>query len=260
MLKHYRNKILTGDCRTILATIEDNTIDVCFADPPFNLAKPYNQYYDRKPKAEYLEWSQAWLSELVRITKPTGSIFVYNIPKWLTHYASILNNLAYFQHWIVWDSLARPCGNTLLPAHYGILFYTKQPQGFTFNELRIPHQRCSKCHHYIKDYGGKPRNSIGHLLTDVWADISRIQNKRLRGHHPCPLPEKLIERIILISSNPGDLILDPFCGTGTTPVVAKRLGRPFVGIDIDPTYVAFAKQRLHETETSSFRAINHRAA
>ena len=80
-----RNKVLVGDCLDVLAQLDDNSVDVSFADPPFNLNKKYKSYKDRRPTSEYLSWCRDWLTELVRVTKPSGSIFIHNIPKWLTY-------------------------------------------------------------------------------------------------------------------------------------------------------------------------------
>jgi len=246
MLADYLDKVINGDCLEVMSTIEDNSVDMCFADPPFNLEKKYTSYKDQKPTEEYLAWCEKWLLELVRITKPTGSIFVHNIPKWLTYYASILNDIAYFRHWIAWDAMSNPLGKTLLPAHYGVLFYTKEPKGFKFYEIRAPHKRCRLCGSYLKDYGGKKdqMHPFGALVSDVWTDIHRIRHSVRRDEHPCQLPVPLLERIVLMSTDPGDIVLDPFLGTGTTAISAKALGRHFVGIDLDPEYVKIANKKL----------------
>ena len=97
----YTNKIIPGDFLTVMRLIADNSVDVTFADPPFNLKKKYNGYVDSREFEEYLHWCQQWIGEMVRITKPTGSIFVHNIPRWFTYYASFLNNVADFRHWIL---------------------------------------------------------------------------------------------------------------------------------------------------------------
>lgn len=90
--KHYfetlLNKIIQGDCLEIMRKVPDNSVDVTFADPPFNLKKKYNSYYDKHEVEDYLAWCKNWLNEMVRITKPTGSIFVHNIPKWLIYFGS----------------------------------------------------------------------------------------------------------------------------------------------------------------------------
>lgn len=254
MLNRYLSNVVTGDCLEVLRTIEDNSIDMCFADPPFNLEKRYTNYKDQRPDGEYLDWCRMWLYELWRITKPTGSIFVHNIPKWLTYYSSILNEFAFFRHWISWDAMSNPLGKTLLPAHYGTLFYTKSPKDFKFYEIRSPHKRCRVCNEYLKDYGGKKdqRHPFGALVSDVWTDIHRIRHNARRDEHPCQLPIPILERIVLMSTDTGDIVLDPFLGTGTTAIAAKALGRQYIGIDIDPMYAAIAQQKLMHVQESMY--------
>ncbi len=251
------NKIVQGDCLKILAQLDDNSVDLCFADPPFNLEKKYNSYKDHKSNREYKRWCEKWLVELVRVTKPTGSIFVHNIPKWLTYFAAILNDIAHFRHWISWDAMSSPIGKTLLPAHYGILFYTKVSKGFKFYEIRAPHKRCRVCKSYVKDYGGKSdqRHPFGSLVSDVWTDLHRIRHNTRRDPHPCQLPLPLLERIILMSSDAGDIVLDPFVGTGTTAIAARALGRRYIGIDIDPHYVDITIQKLSAVQPSMFEGV-----
>ena len=187
---------------------------------------------------------------MVRVTKPTGSILVHNIPKWLTYYSAILNERAHFKHWIAWDAMSNPVGKTLLPAHYGVLFYTKEPRGFKFYEVRAPHKRCRVCKEYLKDYGGKSdqRHPFGALVSDVWTDIHRIRHNKRRDPHPCQLPIHLMERLILMTTDPGDVVLDPFLGTGTTAIAARALGRRCVGIDIDGEYISIARGKIEATE------------
>ncbi|MFH0803622.1 MAG: transcriptional repressor LexA [Candidatus Tagabacteria bacterium] len=247
------NKIICGDAIEEMRKIPDNTIDMTFADPPFNLNKKYGNYKDRKKADDYIKWCEQWLTEMVRITKPTGSIFVHNIPKWLTYCANHLNKIAVFKHWIAWDSMSTPLGKTLLPAHYGILFYTKIPKGFKFHELRSPHKKCRICGEMIKDYGGKKRqiNPFGTLLSDVWMDIHRIRHNTRRDAHPCQLPEPLLERLILMTTDEKDVVLDPFIGAGTTALTAKRLGRNYIGIDIDLKYKKIVADKIKKVNYRS---------
>lgn len=249
----FSNKILQGDCIELLKSIPDNSIDMTFADPPFNLKKGYNNYYDSLKLQEYLNWCELWITEMVRITKPTGSIFIHNIPKWLTYYAAFLNQKATFKHWIAWDASTAPMGKSLQPAHYGILFYAKNQKELKFYELRMPHKRTRKTHLLAKDYGGKKYmlHPFGPLVSDVWTDIHRIKHNKYRDEHPCQLPMHLLERIILMSTDEGDIVLDPFNGTGTTAIAAKRLGRNYVGFDLDSKYVEITKSKLEQEITLS---------
>ena len=244
-LSNLINQIVEGDAIEVMKDIPSSSIDITFADPPFNLNKSYEHYEDDKETKDYLNWCKEWLTQMVRITKPTGSIFVHNIPKWLTYFASHLNEMAYFRHWIAWDAMGAPLGKTLLPNHYGILWYVKSKE-FKFYDIRMPHSRCRECKAILKDYGGKKEliHPFGTLISDMWTDIYRIRHKKRRDEHPCQLPIHLLERLILITTDENDIVLDPFVGTGTTAIAAKRLGRKFIGIDIDPEYVAISREKL----------------
>lgn len=253
-IKNIENTIMEGDCLEIMKKIPDNSVDMVFADPPFNLKKKYNHYEDSKKKQDYLNWCNAWLDQMVRITRLTGAIFVHNIPRWLTYYSEHLNKIAYFRHWIAWDSGGAPMGKTLLPNHYGILYYTKSksPKDFKFYDIRAPHKRCRVCNSYLKDYGGKKdqMHPYGMLGSDVWTDIHRIRHKNRRDDHPCQLPIPLLERLILMTTDVGDLVFDPFVGTGTTAVAAKKLGRQYMGIDLDRQYVQIAEKNIRGVAVS----------
>ncbi len=246
------DQIFIGDCLEVLKKIPDNLVDMTFADPPFNLQKKYNRYEDSKGKDDYLNWCDDWMNEMVRVTKPEGTIFVHNIPRWLSYYAECLNKLAYFRHWIAWDSGGMPLGKTLLPNHYGILYYTKSEsyKDFKFYDIRAPHPKCRSCREFLKDYGGKKdlAHKFGPLLSDAWNDIHRLRHKKRRDEHPCQLPVPLLERLILMTTDEGDVVLDPFMGTGTTAVAAKQLGRKYIGIELDPNYVEIANNNIKSAQ------------
>jgi site-specific DNA-methyltransferase (adenine-specific) len=242
----YINQIIQGDCIELFKNIPDNSVDMTFADPPFNLKKKYTSYNDSLELQEYLNWCEQWISEMVRVTKPTGSIFLHNIPKWLTYYATFLNKYAHFKHWISWDAPTSPMGKSLQPAHYGILFYGKELKGTKIYELRHPHKRDRKQGYLLKDYGGKKDklHPFGPLVSDVWTDIHRIKHNKKRDPHPCQLPIHLLDRLVLLSTDENDIVLDPFSGTGTTAISAKRLGRRYIGFELDKEYVDISKKKL----------------
>ena len=253
MIDKYANRIIQGDCLELLKTLPDESIDIAFADPPFNLKKSYRSHNDHLELQEYLDWCEHWITEMVRVTKPTGSIFLHNIPKWLTFYTTYLNKMADFKHWISWDALAAPMGKTLQPAHYGILFYAKDISQLKFYEIRYPHRRTRKHGILAKDYGGKKKSlhPFGPLVSDVWTDIHRIKHNKYRDDHPCQLPVHLLERVILMASDEGDIVLDPFVGTGTTALAAKRLGRKFIGFDNAEKYIEIANKKLSQDNFES---------
>lgn len=242
-----------GDAIEMLKKYPDNSIDLVFADPPYNLDKAYNSYNDEKKDEKYIEWCNSWLKEYVRILKPTGSLYLLNLPKWAIYHAAFLNQYLYLQNWIVWDAVSEPRGK-IMPSHYALLFYTKHPTNFTLNYKNVSpidapsfclRQSCVKNR---KNQGIDPKVP----LTDIWWDIHRIKHKRERDQHPCQLPEKLMERIILISSNKGAVVLDALSGVGTTAVVARKLGRRFIAIDIDKHYVDITRKKLAQIKSNGF--------
>ncbi|MCP4229145.1 MAG: hypothetical protein GY771_03225, partial [bacterium] len=245
--KDYLNSIFQGDIVETLKKIPDNSVDMVFADPPYNLEKAYNTYEDVREKEDYIKWCNSWLAEYVRVMKPTGSLFVLNIPYWSIYHADYLNRHLSFRNWIVWDALAEPRGK-LLPAHYSLLYYTKQTTGFTLNYKDISaidatyFCRRKTCMNKRKVEGVDDKSK----LTDIWWDIHRIRHTKYRDYHPCQLPDKLLERIILLSTNEDDIVLDGFLGVGTTIVNAFRLNRRYIGIDIDDYYIDVAKNKIEE--------------
>ncbi|WP_347242929.1 DNA methyltransferase, partial [Thermogutta sp.] len=211
------NEVILGDALEVLATLPDESVDLVFADPPYNLDKAYTAYDDKKDRDAYLNWCNAWLDQYIRILKPTGSLYVLNLPRWGMYHAAYLNRRLYFQNWIVWDALAEPRGR-VMPAHYALLFYTKHPTDFPFHYEDVGeidarfYCRRSACVKGRKAHGDDQKEP----LTDIWWDIPRIRHRRDRDNHPCQLPVALMERIIRLSTNPGDVVLDALAGTGTT--------------------------------------------
>ncbi len=244
------NAVIQGDALEVLATFPDESVDLVFADPPYNLDKAYTTYDDEKDREVYLNWCNAWLDQYIRILKPTGSLYVLNLPRWGMYHAAYLNRRLYFQNWIVWDALSEPRGK-IMPAHYALLLYTKHPTDFTFNYEDVGEMDArfyclrSSCIRRRKAQGD---DVVKEPLTDIWWDIHRIKHRRHRDYHPCQLPDALMERIIRLSTNPGDIVLDALAGTGTTAVAAARLGRRYIAIDIDPTYVAIIREKLAQVE------------
>jgi DNA modification methylase len=252
------DQVLETDCVAYLHSIHashpEGLFDLAFADPPYNLQKLYGNYDDALSEQRYIQWCNEWLGGMARALKPGGSLFVLNIPKWAIHHAAFLNNQLEFRRWIVWDALSDPRGK-LMPAHYALLWYTR-PEGkpapnyaalgsSTREEVVSPPDSPRYC---LRAGCIKERKRTGDdekvELSDVWFDIHRIKHKRDRDSHPCQLPEKLLERIILLTTNPGDLVFDSFCGTGPMAVAATKLGRKFIATDLDPNYVRIAREKL----------------
>lgn len=250
--------VYQGDCVAFLKRVKtlhpEGVFDLAFADPPYNLEKKYDSYADALAEQHYLEWCNAWLDGMAKTLKPGGSLLVLNLPRWALHHATFLSGRLEFRHWIVWDALSDPRGK-LMPAHYALLYFTKPGGKPVFNyspagtparaSLVGPPESPKYC---LRAKCIKERKLVGDdekvELSDIWVDIHRIKHKRDRDSHPCQLPEKLLERIILLTTHRGGVVFDPFCGAGTTAIAAAKLGRKFVVTDLDPNYVRITNKKL----------------
>jgi site-specific DNA-methyltransferase (adenine-specific) len=263
------DEVLKADCVSFLEKVAkshpEGLFDLAFADPPYNLQKLYGNYDDALAEHRYIEWCNQWLDGMARSLKPGGSLFVLNLPRWAIHHAAFLNKKLEFRHWIAWDALSDPRGK-IMPAHYALLWYTRPGVEPKFNYVPVdrPPQASSRRepklqiteavlppdapNYCLRSSCVRKRKARGDDdkvdLSDVWFDIHRIKHKRDRDAHPCQLPERLMERIIRLSTNPGDWVFDPFCGAGTTAVSAAKLGRRFVVTDIDSHYVRITMEKL----------------
>ena len=229
-------KLYQADCIELMKTMQNESVDMIFADPPFNLGKTYESDMDDGLSEErYLEWTEAWLQECVRILAPGGSIFIYNLPYWQTHITKMLNQYLNFRHWIaIYMRGLVPIAGRLNPSHYGLLYYTKGDRPKVFNKQRLPMATCRHCGGEIHDYGGKKKglDANGLSIADVWTDIHPVRHKKFKNRESNELPVKLLHRVISLSTNEGDLIFDPFGGSGTTYVVAEYLSRRWIGCEI----------------------------
>lgn len=251
------NEVIEGSCIDYLEKLSiqypNGVFDLAFADPPYNLAKNYSTYNDDLEDKKYIDWCNEWLEGMYKNLKPGGTLLVLNIPKWSIHHFTFLSSKMVFNNWIVWDALSTPAGK-LLPAHYSLLSFTK-PGGKNVLNYDIENNID------FRDYclrgscvkrRKKEGKDIKEPLSDIWKDIHRIKHKKDRDQHPCQLPTKLMERIIKIYSNEGDLVFDPFGGAGTTAIAAKLLKRRYIITELDKHYVEIAKTNLDKVELDDF--------
>lgn len=232
-------KLFNLDCINFLPNVKTGSIDLVFADPPYNLGKDYgSKVNDNLDDDKYVEWSEKWIRECVRVLKPGGSFFLYNIPKWNIIFSNLLINLGLnFRHWIVVDiKLGLPIKGRLYPSHYSLLYFTKGKPS-TFKNIRVPIETCRHCGGDIKDYGGHRDkiNTNGLNLSDVWNDIPPVRHSKYKNNKRKinQLSTKLLERIILMSTNEEDIVLDPFGGSGTTYFICELHNRRWLGIEIE---------------------------
>lgn len=258
-------QLFEADCIELLRSITSESVHTFFADPPFNLKKQYGRKgSDELPDEQYLSWSRSWLAEAARILCPGGGLFVYNLPKWLLSYGVFLQSIKgmHFKHWVAIDKPhSLPIPNRLSPSHYGMLYFVKgsKPRIFDRDAVRVPIRVCRHCGKDIKDYGGHKKylNSKGINLTDVWTDIPPVRHRKYKYRAPNELAPQILERVILLTTRPNDIICDPFVGGGTTALVAERLGRRWICGDLNT--VSAAVRRLTDLENGCHPSWNSSA-
>ena len=238
------------DCMEMLMSIPSDSVDMIFADPPFNLDKTYDPgVSDNMLTSDYINWMHKWLDQCIRVVKPGGQIFIYNLPKWSVYIAEYLGERLTFRNWIAVDiKFSLPISGRLYPSHYGLVNYVKGTKVNTFNNQRIPTITCRHCGGEQADYGGykQKMNPKGINVSDVWTDIYPVRHKSDKNRKYNELSVKLLDRIISMSTNPGDVVLDPFGGSGTTFAVAELLGRKWIGSEIGDCEII--KQRILNPE------------
>jgi site-specific DNA-methyltransferase (adenine-specific) len=249
--------LFDGDALAVLPSIAAGCVDTVFADPPFNIGKKYGSTVDdRRAEHDYLRWCYSWIDQCIRILKDGGSLFSYNLPKWNIILANfLLERGMSFRDWIVVDiKLGLPIPGRLYPSHYSLLYFSKG-RAKTFHNIRTRIQKCRHCDRDIRDYGGhrKALNPNGINLTDVWHDISPVRHWKFKSkkRKANALSTKLLDRVVEISTDEGDVILDPFAGSGTTLAVCESKKRRWIGIEIESSDVII--ERLAGNELSHYR-------
>lgn len=249
------------DCLEFTRRVADESVDTVFADPPFNLGKVYGpRVDDGVTQAEYVTWGQEWITECVRTLKPGGSFFLYNLPKWNVVFGAHLMALGMdLRHWIAISMKSSlPIAGRLYPAHYSLLYYTKG-RAKTFGKIRTPIETCRHCGGEIKDYGGHRHamNPKGVNLTDVWTDIPPVRHWKFKSKKRSAnqLSTKLLSRVVHLSTVPGDLVLDPFGGSGTTFDVCEHLDRYWLGSEVESCDVII--ERLGDANLRHHSSTDH---
>jgi len=237
------NTIICGDCIEVLAKVAEPFADLIFADPPFNIGYKYDKYYDKVKKKNYIAWTKEWMSVCKNVLKANGSFYVAIGDEHAANVKIIADELGLFmRNWIIWHyTFGQQTKSKFARAHTHIFYFVKDEKSFTFNDyaVRVPSDR-------QLIYNDRRANPKGKMPNDVWDEFPRVCGtfRERQCWHPCQMPESLLTRIIAVSSNPGDCVLDPFSGSGTTPAVAYQLARNYVGIEISEKYVENTNTRL----------------
>jgi DNA modification methylase len=257
--------ITTMDCVAGMKAVRGRA-NLIFADPPFNIDFDYDIYQDKKPYAEYLSWTESWMAAAYHALAPNGSFFVSIGDEFAAELKLAAMKVGFHpRNWIVWYyTFGVNCTNKFTRSHCHLLHFVKDDKNFVFRAddpiNRVPSARQLK-------YNDKRANPKGRLPDDTWilmpedvpdgfsqdGDVWHFPRvcgtfKERQGWHGCQMPEALMRRIISFCSNPGDLVLDPFCGSGTTASEAKRLCRRYLSFDISTEYVCNAIARVNRVE------------
>ena len=252
---NWLDTILKGDCVTALQRLPENSVDVIFADPPYNLqldgelhrpdqskVDAVNDHWDQFESFQaYDAFTRAWMLAAKRVLKPNGTIWVIGSYHNIFRVGSVMQDLGY---WILNDVIWRKTnpmpnfrGRRLQNAHETMIWATRdqKAKGYTFNYEAM-----------------KAANDDVQLRTDwlfpICTGAERLKDDSGVKVHPTQKPEALLARVLLASTRPGDVILDPFFGSGTTGAVAKKLGRHFVGLEREQSYIDAARARIDAVE------------
>ncbi|PIU57476.1 MAG: site-specific DNA-methyltransferase [Chloroflexi bacterium CG07_land_8_20_14_0_80_51_10] len=256
-IKDIINRTINQDIFEVLRFLPDQFVDLLFVDPPYNLAKSFNGRSFRKMSLDdYAIWVDSWLSQLVRVLKPTASVYICG--DWQSSAAvhQIVGKYFIARNRITWErEKGRGAQKNWKNASEDIWVCTVS-EDYVFNVDSVKLKRRVIAPYTQED--GQPkdweRTDIGNYRlthpSNLWADLTvPFWSMPENTDHPTQKPEKLLAKVILASSNPSDLVFDPFLGSGTTSVVAKKLGRNYVGVEIDETYCCLAEKRLEMAES-----------
>lgn len=249
-----------ADCNTALSELPPQSVDLVFADPPFNIGYDYDVYDDARDADAYLQWSEQWMRGVHGVLKPTGTFWLAIGDEYAAELKVLARQIGFScRSWVVWYyTFGVNCKKKFSRSHAHLFHLVKDPENFTFNDaaIRVPSARQLV-------YADARANPKGRLPDDTW--ILRPQDcpegftpdentwyfprvagtfKERKGFHGCQMPEQLLGRIIRVSSSEGETVLDPFSGSATTVAVAKKLGRRYIAFDISEDYVTFGRQRL----------------
>jgi len=238
-----------GDCIEGMRRLPDGCASLVVADPPYNLEKDFGAWKEREQKARWLPWSKEWIAEAVRILAPGGNIFVYGIHHHLCWIQCHLYEIGLtYRRQIIWYYENGFAGYTkTLAAHYEPLLWFSKGDGFTYLPIREPYKSTERLKHKIIKNGKEwTPNPEGRLAGDVWR-FPTLAGRRFRDEkvdHPTQKPLSISQRIVAHFSNPGDLVVVPFAGSGSECLAAAMTGRHYLGFELNERYIEIANERI----------------
>jgi len=241
-------RILEGDCLALLPTIEAGSVRLAFADPPYNIGVDYGpgEKADRLPPAEYYAWCRRWIGEAARLLTPDGSLWILINHERAARVEVMLEDAGLaMRDWITWyESFGVNCSTKFNRTSRRLLHAVRDPKRFVFHRGPVsrPSDRQAK-------YGDKRAAPGGKVWDDVWGinpAIPRVCGtfRERIPEFPTQLPLQLLRAVIGCASDPGDLVLDPFSGSGTTAHAAAELGRRFIGVEKSPVFAKRSRSRV----------------
>lgn len=242
------NKTICGDAIEILDYIPDKSIDLIITDPPYNMTKKFNEnMFNKTSEEEYKLWLYEWIPKLKRIMKPNGSLYICS--EWQTSIfiSEVCKQYFILRNRISWErEKGRGALNNWKNCSEDIYFFSNSDE-YKFNSDRVKSRKVKK--NKTNDF-----EFIDLEPTNIWTDITvPFWSMSENTEHPTQKPEKLIAKLVLASSDEEDIIFDPFLGSGTTSVVAEKLGRKYFGIEREFEYCLLAEYRLSKAKKN--RAI-----
>ena len=251
MAEETLGNILPGDCIQGMRNLPEGCSQLIIADPPYNLNKDFGEWKESEKKQEWLSWSKEWLSEAKRLLAPGGSIFVYGIHHHLCWLQCHMYELGLsYRRQIIWHYENGFAGYTrTLAAHYEPLLWFSKGEDYTYHPIREPYKSTERLKHRITKNGKewKPHPD-GRLAGDVWR-FPVLAGRRFQDEkvdHPTQKPLSISRRIVNHFSNGGDLVVIPFCGSGSECLAAAMAGRSYVAFELNPDYIRIAETRISE--------------
>lgn len=257
-MKFELNRIYLEDCVSFMKKVDSEFVDLIIADPPYNLSKNFGNSSDiwESPQ-EWLGWSKKWIDECIRILKPTGSIFIYGIHRFMCYiHCFLYEKKMKYRRQIIWhyENGFSTYKNAPAATYEPILWFSKTDQ-FTYIPLRIPYKSQERLKHRITKNGKVwTPNPKGKHAGDVW-NIPTLAGRRFRKEkvdHPTQKPLALCDRIVNHFSNPGDLIYIPFAGSGSECISCIRNNRRFLATEINSRYLEIFNERVKFMQASLF--------